>query len=214
VTTPDRRTQATDEQLAERLDRLQARRLIQAGPTAAAAGSPPTTRRRRHHPAARARAAALLLTLATTGGLGVMFADLNAARAGSQPIAGLPAPMPVGGTPPPTVAGGAGGASAVAPTRQPFDGPVIPTKYGPVQVQVQIANGAIADVAVIAHPDQDNKSRNINASALPQLRSEVLTAQSANVHSISGATYTSTAYLQSLQAAIDTAHGAGATTIA
>jgi uncharacterized protein with FMN-binding domain len=210
VTTSDRLTQASDEQLADRLARLQQRR--PSAPTAGVGSSRPSPiRRRRHHPAARARVAALLLTLATTGGLGVVFADLNAARAGTQPIAGLPAPITVGGTPPPSASGGA---SAVAPTPQGFDGPVITTKYGPVQVQAQIANGAITDVAVIAYPDRDNKSRNINASALPQLRTEVLTAQSANVHSVSGATYTSTAYVQSLQAAIDTAHAAGATTIA
>jgi uncharacterized protein with FMN-binding domain len=55
----------------------------------------------------------------------------------------------------------------------------------------------------------DRKSTRINGQALPELENEVVTVQSARVQSISGATYTSTAYKQSLQSAIDTARSAG-----
>ena len=50
--------------------------------------------------------------------------------------------------------------------------------------------------------------------ALPILRSETLTAQSAQIDTVSGATYTSDAYIRSLQSAIDAAHLAGATALA
>ena len=45
--------------------------------------------------------------------------------------------------------------------------------------------------------------------AAPTLRREALAAQSAKIDTVSGATYTSEGYRQSLQAAIDAAHAAG-----
>jgi uncharacterized protein with FMN-binding domain len=200
VTNSGTPSRASDEQLAERLARLNQRRQSTAGPTG---GAPAPARKSRRHPAARARAAALLLTLVSTGGLGALFADLNAAPAAApQAVGTLPTPASAAGTPLPT-----------APATQAFNGSAVTTKFGPVQVQAQISNGTIIDVVAIASPDGDNKSRSINAQALPMLRSEVLTAQRANVHTISGATYTSNAYRQSLQAALDRARAAGATTI-
>lgn len=92
-----------------------------------------------------------------------------------------------------------------------FDGNVVNTRYGPVQVQIQVANGALTDVAVVLYPDGDRKSIRINEQALPTLRSEALTAQSARVHTVSGATYTSDGYTQSLQSALDAARAAGIT---
>jgi len=90
-----------------------------------------------------------------------------------------------------------------------FDGAVVNTRYGPVQVQAQITNGALTEVAVVQYPDDDRKSLRINERALPTLREEALTAQSANVDTVSGATYTSNGYTQSLQSALDAARAAG-----
>ena len=61
---------------------------------------------------------------------------------------------------------------------------------------------------VVQYPDDDGKSVRINQRALPELQSEVLTAQSAQVDTVSGATYTSNAYVKSLQSAIDEARAA------
>lgn len=94
-----------------------------------------------------------------------------------------------------------------------FDGNVVNTRYGPVQVQIQVTNGALTDVAVVQYPDADRKSVRINDQALPTLRSEALTAQSARVDTVSGATYTSDGYAQSLQSAIDAAAAADITVI-
>jgi uncharacterized protein with FMN-binding domain len=77
------------------------------------------------------------------------------------------------------------------------------TPYGVVQVQVTINNGRITDIATLQAPNQGGRDIEINGYALPQLRTEVIAAQSANVDAVSGATYTSDGYLSSLQAALD-----------
>jgi len=74
--------------------------------------------------------------------------------------------------------------------------------YGTVQVQIRVTNGVITDIGVLAYPDREVESQQISASAIPQLRTAALAAQSANIASISGASYTSSAYKASLQAAI------------
>lgn len=80
------------------------------------------------------------------------------------------------------------------------------TRFGPVQVQIAVANGKITDVTALQLTNTDGKSIQISNRAAPLLRSKVLAAQSANVQTVSGATITSDAYLTSLQAAIDAAH--------
>lgn len=77
--------------------------------------------------------------------------------------------------------------------------------YGTVQVRVRISGGRIANVSTLSLPT-DPHSRQINAYAVPELRKEVLKAQSAHVNTVSGATLTSEAYLTSVQAALDAAH--------
>lgn len=200
-----------DPQLAERIAQLQQRRRpvtdAPASVDATAVRRPP----RRRHPAAGARAGALLLTVAATGGLGALLATLGNAQATTQTLAALPAPIL---TTPTTAGAGAAPAPSTSTTGAPgaveaFNGSLINTRYGPVQVQAQISNGTISEVAVVAYPDGDGESRSINARALPRLRTEVLTAQDANVDTVSGATYTSNGYRQSLQAALDQARSAG-----
>ncbi len=79
-------------------------------------------------------------------------------------------------------------------------------------MQAQIQNGSLIAVAVVQYPDSDGKSVRINQQALPQLQSEALSAQNAQVDTVSGATYTSNAYVTSLQSAIDEARAANAMT--
>jgi uncharacterized protein with FMN-binding domain len=76
-------------------------------------------------------------------------------------------------------------------------------RYGPVQVAVVYSNGKIVDVTALQTPTGDSRSRAIAANAVPILRSEALSAQSASINTVSGATYTSQAYKTSLQSAID-----------
>jgi uncharacterized protein with FMN-binding domain len=84
-------------------------------------------------------------------------------------------------------------------------GSAVQTPFGTVQVQVTLQNGQITDVQPLQMPNDQRRSQQISQYAAPQLRSEALTAQSAQVDSISGATYTSEGYAQSLQSALDQA---------
>ena len=68
-----------------------------------------------------------------------------------------------------------------------------------------VVSGKITDVVALHLTDQGGRSVQLSNQAAPILRSEVLKAQSAKVNGVSGATYTSVAYLASLQAAIDKA---------
>ena len=106
-----------------------------------------------------------------------------------------------------TAAPGPGGSPANAPGTGTLtvNGSPVDDGYGVVQVQVKISAGKIVDVTTLSLP-QDGHSSRINSFAVPQLRQEVLRAQSANVDTVSGATLTSEAYAQSLQAALDAAH--------
>ena len=96
-----------------------------------------------------------------------------------------------------------GGTSSGAATT--VTGSVASTRWGPVQVSITVADGKIAAVDVPQYPTGNGKDRQINASALPILTKETLSAQSADIDMVSGATVTSTGYVQSLQSALDQA---------
>jgi uncharacterized protein with FMN-binding domain len=86
-----------------------------------------------------------------------------------------------------------------------FTGASENTRYGSVQVKIVVAGGAITDVVSVHLTDKGGKSVQLSNRAAPILRAEVLKAQSAKVASVSGATYTTDAYLKSLQSALDQA---------
>jgi uncharacterized protein with FMN-binding domain len=101
---------------------------------------------------------------------------------------------------------GTSGSSGGASTAGTFKGSVVQTRFGAVQVQITVSAGKISEVTALQLTDDDRKSIQISNRAAPLLRTEVLSAQSAAVKTISGATVTSNAYLSSLQAAIDAAN--------
>ena len=110
-------------------------------------------------------------------------------------------------------AGSGGGAAAAAPapvsagsgTGTAVTGNVIMTGYGPTQVQVTLNAGKIVKVTVLQQTDDGVNSQMIDARALPLLKNETLTAQSAKINAVSGASYTSAGYIKSLQSALDKA---------
>jgi uncharacterized protein with FMN-binding domain len=104
--------------------------------------------------------------------------------------------------------GGSGSRStAKAATRatKTVTGAVASTLWGPVQVQLTISGKTITKVAVVQYPNGNPRDAEINSQALPILMQETTSAQSANIDMVSGATVTSTGYLQSLQSALDQA---------
>lgn len=86
-----------------------------------------------------------------------------------------------------------------------FTGSSIDTPYGSVQVAVTTSGGSISEVTALHLTDQGGRSVQISNYAAPILRGEVIQSQSAQVDMVSGATYTSEAYLSSLQSALDQA---------
>jgi uncharacterized protein with FMN-binding domain len=127
----------------------------------------------------------------------------SASASASASAAADPAPSPSASTEPaPAPSESASTAGAVDGT---YTGSTVNTRYGPSQVQVVIAGGQISDVIVLQRQQNDQKSNQISSRAVPTLRQQVLTAQSANVAGVSGATYTSASYLQSVQSALDAA---------
>ncbi len=79
------------------------------------------------------------------------------------------------------------------------------TRYGPVQLQVTFSGKKITNINVLQYPTESFRDQPINSYALPILNQEAMSAQSANIDVVSGATYTSDGYAQSLQSAIDKA---------
>ncbi|MCU1423221.1 MAG: FMN-binding protein [Microbacteriaceae bacterium] len=106
-----------------------------------------------------------------------------------------------------TSSGGAssGGTSSGSLKDGTYDGTSESTRFGNVQVEVVVSGGRITDVKALQLTDDGGRSVQISNYAAPILRSEVLKAQSASVDSVSGATYTTDGYLQSLQSALDKA---------
>lgn len=95
--------------------------------------------------------------------------------------------------------------TTVASADGTYTGDDVNTRFGSVQVEITVSSGQITDVTALQLTDADGRSRQISNRAAPILQSEVIAAQSSNVNNVSGATYTSDAYLQSLQSAIDKA---------
>jgi uncharacterized protein with FMN-binding domain len=145
-----------------------------------------------------------LFIVSTVASLVLLF-SYQTSRGSSQPAAVASGPGEVG-----VVPGGdlvaAGSSAASDADNVTVNGTVAQTRWGPVQVQVIISNGKIADVKVLQYPDGNGRDQEINSYALPELHDQVIAAQSANIDGVSGATVTSRGYTQSLQAALDTAH--------
>jgi uncharacterized protein with FMN-binding domain len=93
--------------------------------------------------------------------------------------------------------------SAVPSGERTLDGNVANTVYGPVQVQVVIKDSKIVGVNVLEQPSSTSTDLQIGQFAFPQLIKETVTAQSARVDAVSGASYTSAGYIKSLQSALD-----------
>jgi uncharacterized protein with FMN-binding domain len=127
-----------------------------------------------------------------------------------------PAPAASGGDgsslAPGTGSGGGGATSqssasnaSTALTDGTWTGGAARTPYGDVQVAITVAGGKIVAVDVPVAPDGNARDAQISARALPELVAETVDAQGAGIDMISGATYTSGGYVQSLQSAIDEA---------
>lgn len=93
--------------------------------------------------------------------------------------------------------------ASTATTTKTVTGSAVDTRYGVVQVKVTFSGTSITAVDTVQAPSGNGRDIEINQQALPMLEQEVLASQSANVDTVSGATYTSEGYIRSVQSAID-----------
>ncbi|MFD5229515.1 FMN-binding protein [Streptomyces qaidamensis] len=100
-------------------------------------------------------------------------------------------------------AAGAGGGQGATQT---LTGSVAQTQYGPVQVRVTVAGGKITKAEAVQAP-KGGRSDQITSSSVPRLNQAAVAAGNAQIDAVSGATYTSAGYKQSLQSALDQAGG-------
>lgn len=132
------------------------------------------------------------------GGTGSTTAADGAGRASSK--------QPAAGSATKTAAGSATKAAAgSATTTRMVTGKVADTQYGPMQVEITLTGKRITQVTVLQQTDFGALSQSIDSMAIPKLTAETLAAQSARIDAVSGASYTSSGYIQSLQSAIDQA---------
>ncbi len=116
-----------------------------------------------------------------------------------------PAPEPTPVLPPPPVNVPAAPANGYADGT--YTGSAVDAGYGPIQIQATVAGGKITNVVFLQHPTSPANSLIVNSMAMPLLTQEAIAAQSAQVATVSGATFTSGAFQQSLAAALAQAGG-------
>ena len=139
-------------------------------------------------------------TTGTTGTTNAAAGDSQSAggtsAAGSSSAPGSAASSP---------AASSGTSPTVASGTRTVTGNPISTRYGPVEVQITVSNGQVAQVTALEYPTATRRDQQINAYAIPALNQEALAAKSYKIDMISGATYTSVGYIDSLQSALNKA---------
>ncbi|HEU5110537.1 MAG TPA: FMN-binding protein [Micromonosporaceae bacterium] len=130
----------------------------------------------------------------------VMLFGYHTSTAGSGTTAAVPTGPLTTGT------SGSSSSSGSSGSGRTYTGDTVQTQWGPVQVQITVSGGRVTEVTTLQHPSGNPRDEEINAYALPVLRESALSAQSADIDLVSGATVTSQGYVGSLQSALDQAN--------
>ena len=151
---------------------------------------------------------ALLIAGGTVGGLGAVLM-ITPPNLSKTTLIAIDTPVPAPSATPTK----SGATSTAAPTVAPakpvggvtgsFTGSVANTRYGPVQVKITVENGKIIDAQAVQAPSGSNDR--YTQKAVPVLRQQTIAIQSANVQGVSGASFTSYGWYQSLASAISKA---------
>ena len=147
--------------------------------------------------------------LADKGTDGKFTITQSDAQGGAQPGSGVSSGSSSGaagsGTSSSSAPSSAASSSSSAPggAAKTVTGDAADTRFGPVQVAVTFSGKKITQIQVLQYPTETGRDQEINSFAIPQLNQQAMSAQSANIDGVSGATYTSQGYVQSLQSAID-----------
>ncbi|OKJ82767.1 FMN-binding protein [Streptomyces sp. TSRI0107] len=138
---------------------------------------------------------ALLATAATVSGIVLLLSLKPASDPASASAVGGAAPQQTAAGQSPQ--GGARGAGTTTLT-----GEAVQTQYGPVQVRLTVADGRVTGAEAVQAPS-GGRSGQITADAVPRLNQAAVAAGTADIDAVSGATYTSAGYKESLQSALD-----------
>ncbi|WP_030171382.1 FMN-binding protein [Spirillospora albida] len=111
------------------------------------------------------------------------------------------APAPASKAPASRAPGGKAPARRIGLKDGVFKGAASVNQYGPIQVTIRVAGGKITALRA-THATTPATTRQVNTRAIPVLRQEALSAQSAQVDTVSGATFTSGSFRTSLQSAL------------
>ncbi|MCC3655133.1 FMN-binding protein [Streptomyces sp. S07_1.15] len=126
------------------------------------------------------------------------------------PSPGAPAGDPAGGGEAAAPGDGQGGGEGGAPAQdapRTVTGDLVKTEYGPVQARITLTGGKITAADAAQAPSGNPQTESITARAVPELGKKAVQAQSAEIDTVSGATFTSEGYKKSLQSALDRAGG-------
>jgi uncharacterized protein with FMN-binding domain len=162
---------------------------------------------------------AVIVLGSTAAGLAALLSFKTHSVAAADPAPSAPAPSATTPQAAPSSMGSAAAKASTTPkagtttqastatqaATRTLTGTVASTQYGPMQVQVTLAGTKITKVTVLQRTDDGSESDQIDSTAIPMLTSETLAAQSAHIDAVSGASYTSSGYIQSLQSALDKA---------
>jgi uncharacterized protein with FMN-binding domain len=140
----------------------------------------------------------------TSTASGLPSAGLSASSSETGSASSL-TPAATSGAPPDPAATPSSTSASSAATATSYTGSAITTQYGVVQVKIIVSSKKITNVGFAQLTAYDDRSQRINSGAAPILLQETLSAQSAHIDSVSGASYTSDGYVQSLQSALDKA---------
>jgi uncharacterized protein with FMN-binding domain len=121
---------------------------------------------------------------------------------GASPSSAAPAPTTGSASPSTPSSSAATTKTAAAKT---VTGDSINTRWGPVQVKITVSNGKITTATAVVYPLNNPRDQEINATAIPTLQQESIGQSTSKIDMVSGATYTSEGYIQSLQSALDKA---------
>ena len=147
----------------------------------------------------------LLALVSTAAGLAAVLSFKTQGSAAASGAAAAPQTGTQASSSAPASTGSASSGYGGTAGGKTLTGTVASTPYGPMQVAVTMAGKKITGVKVLQETNTGAMSQQIDANAVPQLTKETLAAQSARIDAVSGASYTSSGYIKSLQSALDQA---------
>lgn len=134
--------------------------------------------------------------------LGALLVLLSCSTSTGRAATHISSPAVAGAAPAAGATTGSAGSSGAGTT---YTGDVMSTQWGPVQVQITVSGGRVTSADAVQVPTGNPRDEQINGYAVPVYESETVTAQSADIDAVSGATVTWQGYTGSLQSALDEA---------